>query len=66
VTLSKINAENWNMHQLAKKACKSYLKSVFLMREKSIFNINKIDKDKLAESFGLANPPEITFGAQNT
>jgi len=27
-----------------------------------VFKLNEIDKDKLAESLGLANSPQIDFG----
>ena len=44
------------MH-LAKRACISYLKCVYLMKDKEVFQFAKIDKDKLAESLGLINTP---------
>lgn len=42
-TLAKINAENQEMRDLAKKACRSYIKSVHLMRDKEVFNVKKVD-----------------------
>ncbi|KAG1677880.1 putative ATP-dependent RNA helicase DDX10 [Nymphon striatum] len=39
----------------------SYLKSVFLMKNKSIFDIKKLNTDAFAGSLGLAVPPRIRF-----
>jgi len=44
---------------LAKRAVVSYLRSVYLMKDKSIFKVNEIDKEKLAKSYGLLNAPTI-------
>ena len=41
--LAKINAENPELQHLAKKACTSYLKSVYMMKDKTVFDVNKID-----------------------
>lgn len=56
-TLAKLNAENQEMRELAKKSCRSYIKSVHLMKDKTIFNVAKVDFQKLAESYGLMNAP---------
>jgi hypothetical protein len=32
------------------------------MKDKTVFKLKEIDADKLAESLGLANTPEIDFG----
>ena len=60
-TLEKMNAENRDLKHLAEKACISYLKSVFLMKDKEVFDINKIDTEKFASSLGLATAPRISF-----
>jgi ATP-dependent RNA helicase DDX10/DBP4 len=57
-----LNAENNEMMHIAKRACISYLKCVWMMKDKDVFKLNEIDKDKLAESLGLANSPQIDFG----
>lgn len=59
--LEKMNAENSELQHLAKKACSSYLKSIHLMKDKSIFSLKKIDLEALANSYGLLNAPEIEF-----
>jgi len=48
------------MH-LAKRACVSYLKSVYLMKDKEVFKFPSIDREKMAEAFGLAKAPELDF-----
>jgi ATP-dependent RNA helicase DDX10/DBP4 len=60
-SLQKLNAENNDVMHLAKRACVSYLKCVYLMRDKEIFRFDDIDQQKLAESFGLATVPELDF-----
>jgi len=44
------------MH-LAKKACITYLKSVFVMPDKDVFKFSEIDTAKLAYSLGLPSAP---------
>lgn len=57
--LAKLNAESNDLQHLAKRACASYLRSVFLMKDKSVFDVHKIDTAKLATSYGLLNAPQI-------
>lgn len=60
-TLSKLIAENNDLMHLAKRACVSYLKCVHIMKDKEVFNLGQIDKDKFAESLGLMNVPQLEF-----
>lgn len=55
--LEKLNAENKDLNHLAKRACVSYLRSVHLMKDKSIFDLKKISAADLASSYGLLNAP---------
>ena len=57
--LEKMNAENKDLQHLAKRAVISYLRSVYLMKDKSIFKVDSIDKEKLARSYGLLNAPTV-------
>jgi ATP-dependent RNA helicase DDX10/DBP4 len=57
--LEKMNAENKDLQHLAKRAVVSYLRSVHLMRDKTVFKIDEIDKQKLATSYGLLNAPTV-------
>ena len=57
--LAKLNAESNDLQHLAKRACASYLRSVFLMKDKTVFDVHKIDTAKLATAYGLLNAPQI-------
>lgn len=59
--LEKMNAENKDLQHLAKRACVSYLRSIHLMRDKTVFKLAEIDAQKLAMSYGLINTPTIEF-----
>lgn len=37
--IAKMNAENQELQHLAKRACASYLRSIFLMKDKSVFDV---------------------------
>lgn len=56
-TLQKICAENRDLKHLAEKACISYIKSIYLMKDKDVFKFNDLDCEKLAMSLGLATSP---------
>lgn len=56
-TLQKLNAENRDVKHLAEKACISYIKSIYLMRDKEVFQFDKLDCEKLALSLGLGSAP---------
>lgn len=60
-TLQKLNAENRDVKHLAEKACISYIKSVYLMRDKEVFKFKELDVEKLALSLGLASAPVVQF-----
>jgi ATP-dependent RNA helicase DDX10/DBP4 len=57
--IEKMNAENKDLQHLAKRACVSYLRSVYLMKDKSVFKVSEIDPLKLAQSYGLINAPLV-------
>ena len=65
VTVSKraasVVASNVTTNALAKKAFKSYLKSVHLMPNKGIFQIDQLDFAAFAKSLGLATAPSVRF-----
>ena len=65
-TLQKLNAESNDLMHLAKRACVSYLKCVWLMKDKDVFQFSKIESDKFAESLGLATMPQINFANDDT
>jgi len=49
------------LKDFAKGAFVSYIKSVHLMSDKSVFNVKELDTDKYATSLGLAVPPRVRF-----
>lgn len=58
---SGIVASKPDLNNLAKKAYKSYLRSVYLMPNKDIFKIEEIPFDEYAASLGLAATPPLRF-----
>ncbi|GFG32355.1 hypothetical protein Cfor_10915 [Coptotermes formosanus] len=54
-------ARDHNLKESAQRAFVSYMKSVFLMKNKKIFNIHALDTDSYSRSLGLAVPPRIRF-----
>ncbi|CAF4849115.1 unnamed protein product [Pieris macdunnoughi] len=54
-------SDNTDLKQTAQRAFVSYLKSVFLMKNKDIFNVHCLDTDAYAKSLGLIIPPRIRF-----
>ena len=60
----KIEANLASDHELkesAQRAFQSYLKSVYLLKNKSVFDVFKLDTDAFAASLGLAVPPRVRF-----
>ncbi|CAB3254218.1 unnamed protein product [Arctia plantaginis] len=49
------------LKQSAKRAFMSYVKSIFLMKNKQIFNVQLLDTDAYARSLGLIIPPHVKF-----
>ncbi|XP_073955348.1 probable ATP-dependent RNA helicase DDX10 [Choristoneura fumiferana] len=54
-------SDNTELKQTAQKAFVNYLKSVYLMKNKEIFNVQLIDTDAYSRSLGLIVPPRIRF-----
>ncbi|CZS89275.1 probable ATP-dependent RNA helicase dbp4 [Rhynchosporium agropyri] len=50
---------------LGQKAFTSYAKSVYLQKDKEVFNINKYDLEGFASSMGLPGAPKIKFQKGN-
>ncbi|KAI9649877.1 ATP-dependent RNA helicase dbp4 [Ciborinia camelliae] len=50
---------------LGQKAFVSYAKSIFLQKDKEIFNINQVDLEGYASSMGLPGAPKIKFHKGN-
>jgi len=56
-----MNAENKELQHLAKRACASYLRGVYLMKDKDVFDVSKIDTQQLASAHGLLNAPQVAI-----
>ncbi|XP_018401908.1 PREDICTED: probable ATP-dependent RNA helicase DDX10 isoform X2 [Cyphomyrmex costatus] len=59
--LEALLARDVALKETAQRAFVSYIKSVFLMKDKEIFNVHALNTDKFAKSLGLAIPPRIRF-----
>nr|QOS47377.1 DEAD-box DDX10 [Locusta migratoria] len=59
--LEALLAQDPALKESAQRAFVAYLKSVFLMADKAVFNIEALDTDTYARSLGLAIPPRIRF-----
>lgn len=49
------------LKESAQRAFKAYIKSIYLMKDKEVFNVNAIDREKYATSLGLHVAPQIAF-----
>ena len=58
---SGIVASKPELNFLAKKAYKSYLRSIYLMPNKDIFKVQELPLDEYAASLGLAATPSVRF-----
>ncbi|KAK7586212.1 hypothetical protein V9T40_004088 [Parthenolecanium corni] len=54
-------ARDVNLKESAQRAFVAYIKSVFLMKDKEVFDVSKLDTDAFSRSLGLAVPPRIRF-----
>lgn len=59
--LEALLARDVALKETAKRAFVAYVKSVFLMKDKEIFNVHALNVDAYASSLGLAIPPRIRF-----
>jgi ATP-dependent RNA helicase DDX10/DBP4 len=60
-TLEATLAKDHILKESAQRAFVSYIKSVFLMKDKSVFDVSVLDTDSFASSLGLAVPPRVRF-----
>ena len=54
-------ARDVSLKESAQRAFVAYVKSVFLMKDKEVFNVRALNTDPYARSLGLAIPPRIRF-----
>ncbi|XP_057661618.1 probable ATP-dependent RNA helicase DDX10 [Diorhabda carinulata] len=54
-------AKDPTLKDTAQRAFISYVKAVFLMKDKEVFDVQALDTDAFSKSLGLAIPPRIRF-----
>ncbi|KAH7644170.1 atp-dependent rna helicase ddx10-like protein [Dermatophagoides farinae] len=54
-------AKHVSLKESAQRAFKAYLKSVFMMKDKSVFNYEMLDVELFARSLGLLTAPRVRF-----
>ena len=54
-------ASDRELKEEAQRAFQSYLKSIFLMKDKNIFDVTSVDTVAFAASLGLVVPPRVRF-----
>lgn len=59
--LEALLAKEVELKQMAQRAFVTYIKAVFLMKDKSVFDVMKIELDAFSRSFGLAVAPRVRF-----
>ncbi|KAJ1531602.1 hypothetical protein ONE63_000274 [Megalurothrips usitatus] len=59
--LESFLARNVELKQSAQRAFVSYVKSVFFMKDKEVFDVHALNTDAFSRSLGLAVPPKIRF-----
>ncbi|EGT33416.1 hypothetical protein CAEBREN_05738 [Caenorhabditis brenneri] len=65
--LRAILAESQELKEYAQKSIVAYLRSIYTMKDKKIFDVNSVDAAALADSFGLVSVPRIRFlGKKNS
>ncbi|CAN8072996.1 unnamed protein product [Agarophyton chilense] len=64
--MAAILASNQELKKLAQKAFMFYLKSLYQQSDKEVFNVAKIDYEKLAKSYGLSNVPRVSVKRQSS
>lgn len=59
--LEALLARDVSLKETAQRAFVAYVKSIFLMKDKEVFNVHALNTDAYARSLGLAIPPRIRF-----
>lgn len=59
--LEAMLAKEVELKEMAQRAFVTYIKSVFLMKDKSVFDVKQIDLNAYSRSMGLAVAPRVRF-----
>jgi len=61
IQLEKLIEKNYYLNKSAKDGYRSYIQSYASHSLKSIFNVNNLDLQSVAKSFGFNNPPKVNL-----
>ncbi|CAD6190820.1 unnamed protein product [Caenorhabditis auriculariae] len=61
VKLRSLLAQSQEIKDYAQKSVVAYLRAVFMMKDKKVFDVNTIDAAALADSYGLVSVPRVRF-----
>lgn len=61
VAIQALLIQKPELKAMAQKALKSYLKAIYLMADKNVFDVTKLNMEALAHSYGLLQVPKIRF-----
>ncbi|XP_025098534.1 probable ATP-dependent RNA helicase DDX10 [Pomacea canaliculata] len=59
--LQALCASDTTLKEMAQRAFRTYLRSILLMKDKKVFDVQKLDTEAFSKSLGLAIPPRIRF-----
>ena len=59
--LEKLIEKNYYLHKSAREAYRSYLQAYASHQHKNIFNVNTLDLQRVAPSFGFVVPPSVNL-----
>lgn len=59
-------AADVELKESGQRAFKAYFKHIYLMKDKTVFNLNSLDKDAFSQSLGLLWAPRIRFLEKKT
>ena len=60
--MEKLIEKNYYLHKSAREGYRGYLQAYASHQHKSIFNVNSLDLQRVAQSFGFAVPPGVNLG----
>ena len=59
--LERLIAKNYYLHKSARDGYRSYLQAYASHSLKTVFNVELLDLQRVAKSFGFSNPPSVSL-----
>lgn len=59
--LERLIEKNYYLHRSARDGFRSYLQSYASHSLKPVFNLNKLDLQRVAKAFGFSTPPGVSL-----